>query len=136
MREMKFMVWDGTDMRIVEMTYADYNCGFILGHDGSVDVKNLIWLQYIDRKDGSGVEIYEGWIVEFKANYCYRDRNGWHKGVIEWDQNRVGFVIKVPGYDDPFMIDDETDEFYHKSKVIGNVYEHHELLHKPEPDKE
>ncbi len=46
------------------------------------------------------------------------------KGVVEFYGNE--WVIK--NENEYYSIQEETDEFYYKSKVIGNIYENKELL--------
>ena len=64
------------------------------------------------------VELYEGDIVEFKANFTNK-QCGWLDGVIVWDSERYRWALKAGNvlYD----ICDETDGFDYSAKRIGNI---------------
>lgn len=91
---------------------------------------DVLSLQYVGLKDKNGIEIYEGDIIEFHANYCAGDRNGYKVGVIKYNNAYMRFEIEVPGIDESYDCKTETDEWYYKREVIGNIYEHPHLLNK------
>lgn len=66
-----------------------------------------------------GVELYEGDIIEFKANFT-RKQCGWLEGVVVWDNERYRWAINVNG--ELYDIYDETDDFESGAKRIGNIY--------------
>lgn len=81
------------------------------------------YMRFTGLVDGKGKDIYEGDVVEFRANYSSKPC-GYMKGKIVF--NDLQWMIKNEhGY---YSISDETDEFYYKSEVIGNVFENPEIL--------
>ena len=63
-------------------------------------------------KNGVGVETYEGDIVQ---------RRDGKRGVVIWHQESCGFAIDFGG-------DQPLGSLSSWFEVIGNIYEHHELL--------
>lgn len=134
-REIKFRAWDKVLKYMIQTGYDNWisfggEC--YTGSDRKYNtpnieitkVKDLILMQYTGLKDGSGKEIYEGDIVEFHANYCSIEYCGYKAGVITWDY--VQWKIVTSGYN--YSIAEETDEFYYKCKIKGNIYENPELI--------
>ncbi len=81
--------------------------------------------QYIPIKNGSGDGLFEGDIVSFDANYCVRERNLNNIiGELVFETDRYVLKTKYGNYD----IKEETDDFYYKSKVIGNTTDNPELI--------
>ena len=66
-----------------------------------------------------GVELYEGDIVEFHANYTNK-QCGWLDGVIVWDNERYRWALNAENvlYD----IYDETEGFEYSAKRVGNIH--------------
>lgn len=96
-------------------------------------IKKILWVdvipeQYTGLHDKNNKEIYEGDIIKFTGNYTTAERCGPHKGIIAWQKDEAGFYIKVKGFERPFSIWDETNEFNSSAEVIGNIYENPELL--------
>ena len=129
-REIKFRGWNKDKMIYYPSWFTlDKNRVLCFGEqphnyvdDSDVDYpERIILMQYIGIKDGEGKEIYEGDIVKFQANYTSAERLGWKNGVIEYEGD--GYVLRVDGEEESYSIYGETDEFYYKSEVIGNIYE-------------
>ena len=112
MREIKFRAWD-------KLTTKMYGVEFINFADFRDKEGSTILMQYTGLKDKNGKEIYEGDIVT----------------SLDWDGK---FLCQ---YDSKFacfeFYDDQTDTFLGGAsygdkvpllEVIGNVYEHPELL--------
>lgn len=119
MRPIKFRAWD---KKLNRFRYFD-----LLNADNYVSRLDSVVQQFTGLKDKKGVEIFEGDIVEFRANYTTHERCGWRIGIIIWNKYDAGFEIKVKGFEDNFSIAKETDEFYDKAEVIGNIYENKKL---------
>ncbi len=117
MEKIKFKFWLGHTKK---MTY---------GHDLKDVHKiipeftpDIIPLQLI-YTNSDGKEFYKNDIIEFQANYTSK-KTGWLIGFIIWDQ--FSWKIKVGNY--LYNIEEETDEFYYKAKVIGNIHPNPELI--------
>ena len=106
----------------IPMYYFD-----LLNVPTEVQTRDSTFMLFIGIQDKNGFDLYVGDIIEFRANYSTKERNGWHKGVIVFNSS-LGFAIKVDGFDDEFSIYNETDDFKHKSERLGNIYENPELM--------
>jgi uncharacterized phage protein (TIGR01671 family) len=126
MREIKFRAWDK------EQKYMAYQ--------GTPDLETLssfvfhfgdeILMQYTGLKDKNGKEIYEGDILlikEKRANFPL-------KWVVVYNEEQTGFRLRWEqrftnnegGFYDILISPNECEQF----EIIGNIYEHPELLEK------
>ena len=129
MREIKFRAWDSLTKQMeydVERTY-DMGCdgGGSLSHDSFADVlddEKCTVMQYTGLKDKNGKEIYEGDILLEHFGDAYR-----LTGVVKFSTQDVGSCGCC--YDD-FRGTGFIAEgiHFHRSEVIGNIYENPELL--------
>lgn len=121
-REIKFRAWSKETKKMMDWE-------FIKGHG---NLNKLLTLNHVEVMQFTGItntdtksELYESDIIEFKANYVTQGKlSGYIIGVIVWDYD--SWKIKVG--ENLYSISDETDEFYYKFKVLGNIYETPELL--------
>ena len=138
MREIKFRVWGG-EMMINDFQESfdsqgsqEYfpvlsdNGEFIVGQfDGGGDWNELELMQYTGLKDKNGVEIYESDIVSFLTTYEKEAQQPREMvGSVDWDGSDTGFFFNTTDGRCPYV------KTYHAQniKVIGNKYEHPELL--------
>ena len=131
MREIKFRVWDksSSQMSIETISLSDWGDYLIDFKDGAVDVAAdyVVWLQYTGLKDKNGMEIYEGDVIRVKhddGRYDIGNIVYGSKGAFCLHLPNVGTGIKTPllNYIHGIMFAEFDFE------VIGNIYEHPELL--------
>lgn len=119
MREIKFRFWDANtkvmdyDRRYIP--WADEEISVDAFFDTSEEPPESTWLQWAGPKDKNDVEIYEADIVEDDdARY-----------IVEYEEETAQFILVWCDNDDRF------EPFPRNTKglkVIGNIYEHPELL--------
>lgn len=126
MREIKFRAWDKVDG--IWCNYKIYD-----GRVYFLDTDTGLWytkyrdfdlMQYIGVNDINNVEIYEGDIVEMsKENSDFKEI-----GVVKFDENKASFLLITQDNDYEYLGYDFSyyDRIFYK--VIGNIYEHKDLL--------
>ncbi len=99
--------------------------------DGSIIVNDEIpvekLIQYTGIKDKNGKEIYEGDIIEIDDDW--KSGEG-ERGEVDWDEKNATFRLfcyTKYGGEGWFMPENKT---WMKLKIIGNIYENHELIEK------
>lgn len=133
MRDIKFRLWSNKLNKMFEpgkhkldKWYFDceYNCVHfpMEVEDPSLGVaieKDSVLLQYTGLKDKNGTEIYEGDIVQHEdfSNGAFFSNQPVKRTVMEWNNYYHGYKIKGLGYFKSEHLE-----------VIGNIYEHLELL--------
>lgn len=135
-REIKFRVWVPIANKYLN-SYKKNGLVFQNGSDkdmeefGAYDLSqclefNYIVQQYTGLKDANGKEIYEGDIVEetWSENYPYGYR------PYEYVSKKEKFIVeyKVPSFTFPNRKGDQVIIEDYKLKVVGNIFEHPELL--------
>ncbi len=127
-REIKFRAWDNYSKSFVEddeyligLNGKFYRMDFYSGienyEDGNLifnELDNITLSQFTGLLDKNGKEIFEGDIVEYNTKITSRR-------VVEWDDERVGFLLKVKGGYDGLMN-------YMEVTIIGNIYQNPELI--------
>lgn len=117
MRPIKFRAFDANKMY--------YGVGILNGVIYTSQGKKLrttkTLMQFTGLHDKNGKEIYEGDIV-MRNKYTVASGRQEMVGPYEitWDNNKAGFEYKTEGY--------TAGLFYDVHEVIGNIYEHPELL--------
>ena len=123
MREIKFRVWLGDRMDIVDSLYIDelgVNTKGINGAPCYRNYTNSILMQYTGLKDRIGTEIYEGDIVKIWGR-GFTNKLGSGNAIVVFDEAQFAFYINEQYY----HIWGDSCEMY---EVIGNIYENPELL--------
>lgn len=135
MRQIKFRAWDGKEFYV---PYADGH-GYFYHGNAAIDMgettKDPV-MQYTGFKDKSGIEIYEGDIVESTAEDGFKDD---HPDRVVSDiifSPNTAFTVRTVSKDMPW-------DFYQHGlslawgawaeiKVIGTIYSNPELLNGPQ----
>ena len=128
MREIKFRAWTDEGMiNVTRITFAG-DIVYVMSdndeHDGyefQVGVEKL--RQFTGLKSKSGVEIYEGDIVE--TVYCFSKP---HKGEVYFQPTRLNWSVKHSGFTNQDLFVYSRPDC--SVEVIGNIYENPELLEK------
>lgn len=141
MREIKFRAWDRKLLVMMEVRtwclfegtlhcVARNDDGFI---ESSEDEHGYEIMQFTGLKDKKGVEIYEGDILRLCRDIFKEKGN--YIGVIKWDMNGFGFdTFKWIGVHSedvnkwPLLSQFIIYPYNECYEVIGNIYEHSELL--------
>ena len=130
MREIKFRAWDKVKQKWCNyminngtVYFMDNNTGCwhgnYLGRYNDFDL-----MEYTGIKDINNVEIFEGDIVEIsKENSDFKEIS-----VVKFDKYSSSFVLVVQDDDCGYLSYDflYCDRIFYK--VIGNIYEHKDLL--------
>jgi uncharacterized phage protein (TIGR01671 family) len=144
MREIKFRAWDKNERKMIKppvelkqllRQVSDRNDNS-LGGD-AIRRHDLDWMQFAGLHDCNGTEIYEGDVIEMTIEPWpfNRDNFGISEPVrkrarIDWDEYSACFTETFdpwlrmrPCYQHLRLVDSDAE-------VIGNIYEHPELLEK------
>ena len=134
MRDIKFRVFDEGKMEFVDAMdwdnkYKVLTCNTEERKIFRFDPDTLKLMQYTGLKDKSGVEIYEGDILNYTGTacpHCHRiaDVMSNYHAEIRWDSEYAHFEAYSHNYDDTLSADDWTENMV----IIGNIYENPELL--------
>ncbi len=125
MREIKFRAfYDGAMYDVTELFWSNETAYIAKPNsdDGeTVDLSKIILMQFTGLKDKNGKEIYEGDVIH---------RNKVHM-VVFWVNNKAKCAVKYPNrwntlYKGSTMR--KSLPFAHEGEVIGNIYEHPNLL--------
>ncbi len=111
MRDIKFRVWNKTNMKWVGFgVYDGLHEDYVKEHCSEI-------MQYTGLKDKNGKEIYEGDIISYKdGRVC---EITWHEHTASFDSRGLtSNGIPRPLNDRPHIL----------CEVIGNIYENPELL--------
>lgn len=133
MREIKFRAWDRFKGEMVELTllglqwtYVDeltvYGVDNERGGVAKSKSDKVPVMQYTGLKDKNGKEIYEGDVVSTECLQVADHTEVWQK----WHNLEVLYLDDIAAFV-PFH-EFGTDSDYVRYEVIGNIYEHPELL--------
>ncbi|MBV1929176.1 MAG: YopX family protein [Gammaproteobacteria bacterium] len=81
----------------------------------------------IGLKDKNKTDIYDGDIIDFKANFTSKP-GGYSRGVIKWEETRCAFMFYAFNIEEPYCLQEESDEGSYQWEVLGNIHENKNLL--------
>jgi len=114
-REIKFRFWDKTLRKMYYWNPSTEGGEFQLWSDYDWKV-----MQYTGLKDKNGTEIYEGDILKnTKGDIIFIIEFGWNT-----DHNAYGWIFTSLRNAKSYLI----DNYYSKLEIIGNIWEHKNLL--------
>ena len=127
-REIKVRIWDGLNK--IMYTSPVYCMEIMCDIIAKVASKLYMPLAYTGLKDKNGIEIYEGYILQYTEHEGYL--MGSCKMLICWDDEMAGFGYKMDSPHDFFRSfwnhDELKEDVLNHCEVIGNIYENPELL--------
>ena len=135
MREIKFMAWHKEKKILREVLEISFSGGYVIlagfGSFGEIEapIRDVELMQYAGLKDKNGVEIYDGYILELRANPFSRKRDLFQ--VVFKDG---GFRDEWNNYIGQYLPPDIRNRqggrvrLNEACEVIGNIYENPELL--------
>jgi len=136
-RNIAFRAWDRCKNK---MTYKvlvgntdiddpNYTCTTVLGENGWVhdDGTCLALMQFTGLKDKHGTKIYEGDVakVMLPMGGFWGNVKTEKIGAVEWAEEQCRFVVRWAWSKNQHHVDIDCDL---DIEVIGNIYEHPELL--------
>lgn len=143
MRQMKFRAWFSHHKKMVQsenlFLHYDGEDSFdfafdktVLNEEGHAEgTMNFEVLQYTGVKVNGDKELFEGDIVPIEVNVHLGWKQGWKKfkrnAVVKFIENEMGFMFSAntPYGNQLVPFDKGVRQSY---KIIGNIYEHPELL--------
>lgn len=116
-REIKFRSWCKNIGKMCEVgdIHFGIDCVQVYEPDEEFDFEDIVLMQFTGLKDNKGIEIYEGDIVTI----IYRDA-----GFPKMRTEEIIYRQESAMFDTKWV-----DDFYRaEMEVIGNVYEHPDLI--------
>lgn len=127
MKNVKFKAYIKDENKIVDVKELSFKYDEVVYESGRYTevrrFKDVELLQITGLKDMEDIEIYEGYIVEFKYPYDKRIKT---KGIIVWNDDKACFGISMKETTEQYELYKVTAENY--LTVIGNVYQNSNLL--------
>jgi len=120
MRQIKFRAWDKEENKMFEWDYVKLKMEMFL-YSGI-----FIPMQFTGLVDRNGTEIFESDVVEMRFN-AVDEHPIIERGEIKWNEIDAGFCwVSDSDDNEKGWRLQLVDEIYRK--VIGNIYEHPDLL--------
>lgn len=111
MRILRFRAWDKTENNMRPDFQDTYMFGDVIGENNEGDEEKYILMQFTERTDTNGNDIYEGDLIDYKGQLC----------EVKFEKGRWNTVHKEVGLDVELPLNAMSGK---DIKIISNIYEY------------
>jgi hypothetical protein len=125
-REIKFRAWHKNAQEFTDLDFDinDYNFGWMVQHDGSVNPDYFIFQQFTGLKDINEKEIYEGDLLNIGANeFGFVTNNKGENVIYEVKFEGCEYILFRTDLNFNWGRLSRLDELCWNCQIVGNVHE-------------